>query len=957
MSFENNASPFGLGRSREAQDFARRAANNIMPWIKQHYHIYVATRDGANVFTPAGLYNYHLRGDYYLGLTKSNANYDNMNLNSGAAQPRLAHIAETARAFDATLDESINLVTPIGTTPRFPGAQEYGLLGASEPLAPVDAAHFFAREVASGSTLTELLFAEQATMTYRLLPYMDNFHQGVRNFLVSEAMHFIDNIGRLRNRGGPNFNNTNNVHHAFWLGGLEGAPFGFFDWGSDLDNVTRTLPGFTTAAVGLINIPGVPNVDLTGAANFTTQFATLADPSPTFVLPIYYALTAYEEYTRLIRPDLQLDMQDALDGIFTNLFIEAVRTSYRLGGHYTIVGRAANLDNTRFFTRRAYNGELCSIQSDDFNFNSVRDGLRDFFNVYFNLVDSAFPVGTIVRLNTGPINGNTRNAYNHAQSNQTTVPALGNAAFQLHLDGGDLFRITGQNTPVTARNRPNISRYQMESVDDLGIPRGVAVENVQEFYRTDAGEVPGIILYRAPDQGTNNQAAHTPLNIVGRLLLSASYTVFNAGSYYTTQRDMRKLTKDDAPGHYPPLNEAMRSQPANPARPFNHGRRGHQRNTQGVLDMYAEQRADLIADYLAAMYDSLKGKYRDDFVNFYTGDFHTNELAYYTSAVSNYISNFTAPEDANRDEVLVGPRLTTRAPAGLERASAGPGAEAELVHFRTADPELIYYQLDSPLLREVLRQLTTSFYEWYVTLAEQLDRGERNLLRAGLLEGDDPAQRALMVVGSGNNKDPAQDRQRIRPTKLILQSMWPLLTKRAETAVESGEVPAHEMMRRIAIAVGRHRETTSQAIPAIPITTSFINFGELLRSPGQYAFPPRLDSKEVVGFLGYLESTYYNDYGLIGFLAAEIEDVRTMLYTQGQLISAFERQYQSYRTTKVLNRFTFPATANLVTAFRDLIATDPDARAAAAITTTEVPPDPVETPAQSPPLAEPFRRP
>ena len=952
MSFQQNASPFGLGRSREAQDFARRAATNLLPWIREHYQIY--TLNEAN-FTPAGLYNYHLRGDYYLGLTKDSALYDNMNLSQVVGQSRLAHIAETARAFDAAIDESINLVTPIGDTPEFPGAQEYGLLGASEPIAPVHPAHFFAREVASGSILTEFLFAEQATMAYRLLPYMDNFHDGVRNFLVSEAMHFIDNIGRLRNRSGPNFNNTNNVHHAFWLGGLEAAAF--FDTGTALDLVTLTLPGFTPAAVGLINIPGVPNVDLTGAINFVNQFAALGDPNPTFVLPIYYALTAYEEYTALIRPDLMPDMQVTLDGIFTNLFIEAVRSSYRLGGHYTLnVAGVANLGNTRFFTRRVYNGVVCSVQSDNFNFNAVRDGLRDFFNVYFNLVSSAFPVGTIVRLNTGPINGNTRNAYNHAQSNQTTAPALGNAAFQLHIDGGDLFRITGQNSPVTARNRPNISRYQMESVDAAGIPRGVAVENVQEIYRTDAGDVPGIILFRPANQGTNNQAAHTPLNIVGRLLLSASYTVFNAGSYYTTQRDMRKLTRDDAPGHYPPLNEAMRSIPADPTRPFSHGRRAHQPGGDGILDMYAEQRADLIADYLAAMYDSLKGRYRDDFVNFYTGDFHTNELAYYTNAVSNYISNFTEPEDARRDEVLVGPRLTTRAPAGLEPAGAA-GAEAELVHFRTADPELIYYRIDSPLLREVLRQLTTGFYTWYVTLAEQLDRGERNLLRAGLLEEDDPAQRRLMVVGSGNNRDPAQDRQRIRPTKLILESMWPLLTTRAKTAVESGEVPAHEMMRRLAAAVAAHRANTSQAIPAVPITSSFINFGELLRSPGQYALPPSVSSTDVEAFLAYLQSTYYNDYGLIGFIAAEIEDARTELYTQDQLIAQFQKQFRSFRNQKALNRFTFPATATVVSVFRDLIATDPDARAAAAITTTQTPPDPVETPAESPPLAEPFRRP
>ena len=247
---------------------------------------------------------------------------------------------------------------------------------------------------------------------------------------------------------------------------------------------------------------------------------------------------------------------------------------------------------------------------------------------------------------------------------------------------------------------------------------------------------------------------------------------------------------------------------ADPARPFSHGRRAHQRGHQyGIIDLYAEQRADLIGDYLAGMYDSLKGKYRDDFVNFFTGDFHLNELDYYTSAVSNYISNETAPEDINRDPVLVGPRLTTRLPQETyrtERIAAAyppdhPDVEAgvafagfplprqphqQIVNYRNADPELVYYQIDSPLLRDVLRTLTTRFYEWYVTLAEQLDRGERNLRRAGLLEDDDPATRSLLVP-SGRNRDPAQDRQRIRPTKLILDSMWPLLTTRAKSAVES----------------------------------------------------------------------------------------------------------------------------------------------------------------------------
>ena len=107
MSFKQNLTPFGLKRSREAQDFARRAANNLLPWIKEHYQIY--TLNEAN-FTPAGLYNYHLRGDYYLGLTKDNAAFANVGLNTGANTPRLAHIAEEGRAFDPALNESINLV-------------------------------------------------------------------------------------------------------------------------------------------------------------------------------------------------------------------------------------------------------------------------------------------------------------------------------------------------------------------------------------------------------------------------------------------------------------------------------------------------------------------------------------------------------------------------------------------------------------------------------------------------------------------------------------------------------------------------------------------------------------------------------------------------------------------------------------------------------------------------------
>ena len=964
MSFKVNLTPFGVKRSREAQDFARRAANNLLPWIKEHYQIY--TLNEAN-FTPAGLYNYHLRGDYYLGLTKNSAAFANVGLNTGADTPRLAHIAEEGRAFDPALNESIDLVDAITEYPEFPGIANYGLISrlgtASAPIAPVEPAHFFTREVANGSILTEFLFAEQATMTYKLLPYVDKFHEGVRNFLVDEAMHFIDNISMLRNRGGNNFNTTRNVHDAFNLEEFENPAA----VGGALDDVTNLyLPGFTVAAVGEVREDPNDNrsaliVDLTGFADFTDILNNDANPHPAFVLPIYYVLSAFREFNELIRPDLQPAMATELDNIFTNLFIEAIRTSYRIGGHYTLDGAPPNrivLTNVRNFTRREYNGIPVSIQSDNFNADSVRDNLRFFFDVYFNLVTVRFPVGTIVKLNTGitEVRRGTpqRDAFQEVNRSQTQVPRLLAAAFRAEMgvdanyntivENNTLFRITGINTPRGSRNN-RIPTYDLESVDEFGVTRTVTAARIREFWRVGNETIPAFTLFRVPNLGSNRPEASTQLSIIGRLLLSASYTIFNAGSYYTTNRDMRKLTKEDTPGHYTPLNEALGGGNAR-----NHGRRAHQsRHQYGVIDLYAEQRADLIGEYLAAMYDSLKGKYRDDFVSFFTGDFSLNELDYYTSAVSNYISNQTAPEDINRDPVLVGPRLTTRLPED----PAGIGRDyRQIVNYRNADPELVYYQIDSPLLRDVLRTLTTRFYEWYVGLAESLDRGERTLRRGGLLtEGEN------LIDTSGNNKDPAQDRDRIRPTKLILNSMWPLLTTRAKSAVESGEVAADEMMRRLARAVAAHRANTSQAVPAVPITTSFVNFGDLLRSPNQYALPPSTDAGDVEAFIGYLESTYFNDYGLIALLAAEIEDARTTLYTQDQLISQFKKQYRSFRNEKALNRFTFPATATVISVFREQISLPASVRAAeAAIMTTAAPPAPDEQAAPAAPIPEPMRR-
>jgi hypothetical protein len=340
------------------------------------------------------------------------------------------------------------------------------------------------------------------------------------------------------------------------------------------------------------------------------------------------------------------------------------------------------------------------------------------------------------------------------------------------------------------------------------------------------------------------------------------------------------------------------------------------------------------------------------------GDFHLNELDYYTSAVSNYIDSRVAPEDRDRQPVLVGPRLTTRVPEG--HGVRPPNTVPDFTFTRSADPEVVYYQIDSPFLRDAYGNLNREFYQWYIELARQLDSGVRNQTPGGNTEWHD----SRYSKKSGGHRSPyagAKDDKSlvktIKPTKLILTQMWPLISQRAAAAVESGEVPAHTMMIQIAQAIRRHRNNTSRAAPLVPVSTSFINFGELLRDPAQYTLPPRTNSADVISFLAFIEATYYNDYQLIAELASNIETARVENYTQDQLISAFKAQYSTFRETKALNRFIFPAAAHLVRIFRRLVVLPAGERAEiAATSTTTGPPAPREEPATGPPVPEPVRR-
>ena len=438
-----------------------------------------------------------------------------------------------------------------------------------------------------------------------------------------------------------------------------------------------------------------------------------------------------------------------------------------------------------------------------------------------------------------------------------------------------------------------------------------------------------------------NLAQYSPLNAIGRRLLSASYNIYNAGAYFSVRKDMRKLRKEEPLGQHATIIRDL----------TNANRRAftmHERNKPGIIDIYAEQRADLLGDFLGMMYDKLQGPERDQFVAFYTSDFYTNEVGYYTSTITNYLSSSARPE-LPREEVVSGPKLVTRVPrGGVENF----GAQYPYL-VRAADPEVVLYTIDSPLLRECYRQLNISFYEWYAQIARELDGGIRNTTRGGVRE--DATNTPGLPNELFSTKDTKDDKKIYQPTKSILKSMWPLLTQRAEDTVKSGEVPAHLMMQQLLIAARAHQKATSQAIPLTPVSTSFLNFGEMLRSPGQLSMPPSLDTEDISAFLRYLQTAFYNDYNLIARLAAQIETIKATNQSQEQLINTFKKTYATYRKTKVLNRFSFAAGPELVRIFRTLIQVPEDAlnneiALQYAQDTADAPPTPQIQPAYGVPL-------
>ena len=343
---------------------------------------------------------------------------------------------------------------------------------------------------------------------------------------------------------------------------------------NDLDAMSAQFPTFNTASVGVIQIPGMANPDIGAYPTFASIIGTVDREMPLFPMPIVLVVEAMTEYLELIAPDLDPATDALIRPHYASLLTAAVQVAYRLGGYYSL-NAAGTLDfSPRFFTSQAHrNTRFRSVKYTDvnaeepYNQNTARNELQNFLDTYFNLVNDPFPIGTLVNLNLNRTQGNARQVLDAVFNGQTLnrngpVPPNGNRLTRPELDAffdvhGTIFEIVGVNTPIR-RGRRNVRRYQLASRDDAGAPSAEVLElqNIAEDYGQN--KAPAFVLHRVANLGPNNLQANTPLNIIGRTLLpSSSYSIFNAGSYFSSQRDMRKLTDKNAPGHYPPLNEAM----------------------------------------------------------------------------------------------------------------------------------------------------------------------------------------------------------------------------------------------------------------------------------------------------------------------------------------------------------------------------------------------------------------
>ena len=212
--YNANSSPFATEKiSQQAKDFVKKAVNNLLPWIKDHYYLhYLAdqARD-SNTFDAISLYDFHLNGDYVQDSTEgSRLNADQQGkLSLTNDPPRLVNVPSThgKRYGNGTIVELTdritnyqlfltNPVTGISNNPQI------GIDFAKASLTDESQFHYLTREITSGSSILNFLFAEQASIIYNLLPVVDNFQEKTANFLTNEAAFFIENSRDLMVRSG-----------------------------------------------------------------------------------------------------------------------------------------------------------------------------------------------------------------------------------------------------------------------------------------------------------------------------------------------------------------------------------------------------------------------------------------------------------------------------------------------------------------------------------------------------------------------------------------------------------------------------------------------------------------------------------------------------------------------------------------------------------------------------------
>ena len=552
-------------------------------------------------------------------------------------------------------------------------------------------------------------------------------------------------------------------------------------------------------------------------------------------------------------------------------------------------------------------------------FNNV---FRPFLKSYFDKLVSKYPLGTIISLASADAKGIARAVAN---------ANLGIAAVDVR--NHNEYTIT--STRLVKKNKKLQQQYQLTST----FPN--ATNPADKFITEFDGDKGSVFVLSSDPEKRRTVEVSTPAGIIGRAMLTSVIHMAHVASYYTSVRDFRRLSTKDAPGSYRPLPT-----PGTFGRGSAFTQDKQKSAKQGILDYYVDTRLEFMAAYLAGLYDSVSPSMRDQMRTFYESDMFANEFAYYSSAVSNYISSVSTPEE--NIEPISGRMSVYRTPeneAGIKKR-ADPYkttiSGSRFLYTQPVAPESVYYQLESPMLRLIYQEYVSAFYDWYVNIARDLDQGRRNFTPAGI-DREGTAAEIRRDLGITKKKDPYK--KTIQPTQAILKQLWPVLKSRATEAVKDGRAASHEMMRQLAEAANLQRSRLNLATPLVPFSTTFIDFGALLSDPRKYNLPPSLDASVVGDFITYLESVFFTSYELVGALATSIETAQAANLSRDALIAEFQKKYAAFRKTKVVNRFTWPATAELIHIFREFTSIPASVRTelaaeeaeAAIATTTQAP--------------------